>query len=86
MLQFDGDFIMQTMFIRGTAEGVAFDNTTEEEVSEWIKLVEKTHPKQIMIYSVDRDTPVQTLSKVRKEEMETIAQRLREMGFSVSVA
>ncbi|MBR4839778.1 MAG: radical SAM protein [Paludibacteraceae bacterium] len=86
MKQFHGDFIMQTMFLRGTVGDRVVDNTTDEEVSAWIEVVKQAAPKKVMIYSIDRETPIQTLEKVAKEEMQLIADRLRSLGFSVDVA
>lgn len=40
------------------------DNTTEREVAAWLKLVEEIRPRQVMVYSLDRDTPCKTLQKV----------------------
>lgn len=86
MLCFNGDFIMQTMFLRGDFNGKRIDNTTENEVNAWLEIVKITRPKQIMIYSIDRDTPVKTLEKVSKQELSKIAQKAEELGFVVSVA
>ena len=86
MLRFNGDFIMQTMFLKGDFNGIRIDNTTENEVNAWLEIVKITHPKQIMIYSIDRDTPVKTLEKVSKQELSEIAKKAEELGFFVSVA
>ena len=83
---FDGNLILQTMFLRGEYTGKRVDNTTEEEVSAWLKLVEEIKPKQVMVYSLDRDTPCQTLEKVEKEELREIATRVEALGIPCSVA
>ena len=83
---FDGNLILQTMFLRGEYTGKRVDNTTEEEVSAWLKLVEEIKPKQVMVYSLDRDTPCQTLEKVEKEELREIAARVEALGIPCSVA
>ena len=83
---FKGDLIVQTIFLRGEHNGQRIDNTTEEEVAAWIECVKKIAPKQVMIYAIDRATPVKTLEKVSREELETIAERVRAFGFQVSVA
>jgi hypothetical protein len=77
---------VQTIFLRGEHKGQIIDNTTEKEVTAWIKSVQKINPKQVMIYAIDRATPVKTLEKVSREELENIAGRLRELGYQVSVA
>ena len=83
---FDGNLILQTMFLRGEYLGKRVDNTTEEEVSAWLKLVAEIKPKQVMVYSLDRDTPCQTLEKVEKEELREIAARVEALGIPCSVA
>lgn len=84
--KFEGELIIQTMFLRGIHKGQQVDNTTEEEVSAWIKAVKEIKPKQVMVYSLDRDTPEKSLHKVSAKEMEHIADRLRAEGFSVVVS
>ena len=83
---FEGNFTLQTCFLRGEYEGRVIDNTTHEELSAWYQIVDILHPKQVMIYVIDRATPLQTLSKVPTEEMEAIAAPLREKGIDVIVS
>ena len=83
---FEGNFTLQTCFLRGEYEGSVIDNTTPEELSAWYQIVDILHPKQVMIYVIDRATPLQTLSKVPTEEMEAIAAPLREKGIDVIVS
>ena len=83
---FDGDFTLQTCFLRGEYMGQIIDNTTSEERDAWYAMVDRLHPKQVMIYVIDRATPLQTLSKVPKAEMEAIAAPLRAKGIDVIVS
>lgn len=83
---FEGRLIVQTMFLRGEYLGKRVDNTTSEEVEAWLKLVADIAPKQVMVYSLDRDTPCQTLEKVEKDELRTIAARVEQLGIPCSVA
>ena len=83
---FEGKLIVQTMFLRGECEGVRVDNTTEEEVSAWLRLIGQIHPSRVMIYSLDRDTPCQTLEKVSKEELSRIAARVEALGIPCPIA
>ncbi len=84
--KFEGNLIIQTMFLRGTHNGKQVDNTTKEEVSALIAALNEIKPRQVMIYSLDRDTPENTLEKVPVEELRSIAEELRAAGFEVSVA
>lgn len=86
MRLFDGQMILQTMFLRGEYLGQRVDNTTDCEVDAWLELVERIAPRQVMIYSLDRDTPCQTLEKVSREELQQIAQKVQARGFNCSVA
>ena len=83
---FEGNLIIQTMFLRGEYVGQHIDNTTDEEVKAWLKLVAEIAPRQVMVYSLDRDTPCQTLEKVEKQELNAIAERVRALGIECSVA
>ena len=83
---FDGDFTLQTCFLRGEYNSQIIDNTTSDELSAWYNIVDRLHPKQVMIYVIDRATPLQTLSKVPAAEMEAIAAPLREKGYNVIVS
>ncbi|MBQ6940206.1 MAG: radical SAM protein [Alistipes sp.] len=83
---FGGELIVQTMFLRGEYLGQRVDNTTDVEVEAWLRLIEEIAPKQVMVYSLDRDTPCQTLEKVKKEELRKIAARVEALGIACSVA
>lgn len=83
---FKGDFTLQTCFLQGDINGVEIDNTTPHELEAWFEVVRWLNPKQIMIYVIDRATPLQTINKVPAEKMNAIAQRLRQEGFNVIVS
>lgn len=83
---FKGKVIIQTMFLRGSWKGVDFDNTTDQEVAAWLELVKKIAPSQVMIYTIARDTPADTLRKVSLDDLERIAKRIRGEGISVQVS
>ena len=83
---FDGDFTLQTCFLRGVYEGQVIDNTTDEELRAWYEVVDKLHPKQVMIYVIDRETPLKTLEKIPAEKMEAIAAPLRKKGIDIVVS
>ena len=84
--KFEGNLIIQTMFLRGEYQSEKIDNTTAEEVDAWINALTAIRPKQVMIYSLDRDTPINSLQKVNADELNSIADRARLAGFEVSVA
>ena len=83
---FNGDFTLQTCFLRGEYNGQIIDNTTPDELSAWYNMVDRLRPKQVMIYVIDRATPLSTLSKVPAAEMDAIAAPLRKKGIDVIVS
>ena len=83
---FQGKVIIQTLFLKGNFKNEIIDNTTEEELAEWMKLIVEIKPSQVMIYTIDRDTPATGLEKVKIEELNLIAQRVRALGFQVQVS
>ena len=82
---FDGELIIQTMFIRGEFNGEKFDNTTDLEVGEWLKLLQKIKPKEVMIYSIARDTPLEGLEKISADKLQEIGQKVEIIGLGVKV-
>ncbi len=48
--------------------------------------IAEIRPRQVMVYSLDRDTPCRTLEKVTKEELQAIAARVEALGIPCSVA
>ncbi|MBP3331490.1 MAG: radical SAM protein [Tidjanibacter sp.] len=86
MMRFEGELIVQTMFLRGEINGVHVDNTCEVEIEAWLELLKEIAPKEVMIYSLDRDTPLETLEKVPVEELRAIAARVEAMGIKCMAA
>ena len=86
MKSFQGQLIVQTMFVRGMHDGKVVDNTTPEEVNAWCDLMREIKPHQIMVYSLDRPTPEPHLLKVSKEEMAQFVAPLVAEGFNISIA
>jgi wyosine [tRNA(Phe)-imidazoG37] synthetase (radical SAM superfamily) len=84
---FDGKFIIQTLFVRGECDGRPVDNTTEEEIAAWLEAVARLRPQQVMIYTIHRDTPLgNNLKKVPVSELNAIARRVNELGIATSVS
>ncbi len=83
--RFNGDFILQTMFFKGSLDGREIDLTAPELVAGWSDIVRRLHPSKIMAYSLDRDTPVAGLRKVEREELQAITAPLRDEGFEIEI-
>lgn len=83
--EFNGELIIQTLFVRGEKDGKVIDNTSEYELSRWLRHVREINPKYVMIYPIDRQTPLETLEKVPFEELLRIAERVEAMGIKAHV-
>lgn len=81
--QFNGHVIIQTMFMTGK-DGV--DNTGEEYVSPWLEAVKEIAPQSVMIYTVDRETPVDGLEKASHSQLDAIRDRVIAEGIACSAS
>ena len=86
MKAFKGNLIVQTLFMKGTFEGESVDNTTDEYVLPWLEVVKEIAPRQVMIYTIDRETPAPDLLKATHEELDRIGELVREAGIPCSVS
>lgn len=84
--EFGSQCIVQTMLLRGSYYGVSIDNTTEEEIDALIRAYRQIGPSEVMLYSIDRQTPARGLEKVGREELEQIADKIRQAGIEVRVS
>ena len=92
MKSFHGHIIIQTMFMRGTlnvqsskfkvqSSKFNVDNTGEEFVSPWLEVVKQIKPQQVMVYTIDRETPAQGLEKATHEQLDAIRDRVIASGI-----
>jgi wyosine [tRNA(Phe)-imidazoG37] synthetase (radical SAM superfamily) len=84
--KFRGNLIIQTLFVRGKINDQVVDNTTPDEIAAWFKLIEEIRPKEVMIYTIARDTPVNELSKIPMHELKDIAAHIEQLGIPVQVS
>ena len=83
---FQGRLVIQTMFMKGTHNGLSVDNTGDCYVLPWLDAVKEIAPRQVMIYTIARETPDQHLEKATPEELDRIAALVRSAGLDVSVS
>lgn len=83
---FKGKLIIQTMFIKGFIDSITFDNTTKEEIEAWLKIIEDVAPSQVMIYTIARHTPINTINKIPLKKLKEIGARVTKLGISVSIS
>ncbi len=81
LIGFGHDFVMQTMLVTGSV----VDNTTPEALQAWYDVVRRTAPREIMLYSVERDTPVDGICRVGEEKLREAAAPLIAEGFNVKI-
>ena len=84
MKAFNGHIIIQTMFMRGSLSdlrGESVDNTGDEFVNPWLEAVKAIAPQQVMIYTIDRETPTQGLLKATHEQLDAIRDRVIAAGI-----
>ena len=83
---FNGKVTIQTLFVKGEFKGQTIDNTTEKEISAWLELLQQIQPEKVMIYTIARDTPIDTLEKIPPKKLDAIAAKVEKAGFKVQVS
>jgi len=81
MKAFHGHIIIQTMFMKGTCNGESVDNTGETYVAPWLETVKAIGPQQVMVYTIDRETPAHGLEKASREQLDAIRDRVIAAGI-----
>lgn len=84
---FNSNFTLQICFLKNPDNAQPhIDNTTQQELNALYNAINILKPKQIMIYCIDRLTPMTNLQKIKPETMNLIAQQLQQQGHKVSVS
>ena len=78
---FNGHVIIQTMFMKGTSQGESVDNTSDTFVLPWIEAVKDIKPMEVMVYTIDRETPDHGLQKATRDELDSIRDRVIAAGI-----
>lgn len=86
MKEFKGDIVIQTMFLKGVVNGKNLDNTGDKYVLPWLKTVVSIAPREVMIYTIDRETPQQGLLKATHEELDRIVALITATGIKASAS
>lgn len=81
MKSLSGRCIIQTMFMKGSVDGVSVDNTGDEFVLPWLEAVREIAPAAVDIYTISRETPLKTLQKASAEELDRIVQLVKAAGM-----
>lgn len=78
---FHGHVIIQTMFMKGLMNGEDVDNVKEKYIKPWLDAVKYIQPMEVMVYTIDRETPDHDLKKASHEELDAIRDRVIAMGI-----
>lgn len=68
--------IVQTLLTRGSHDGATVDNTTDAELDALIEAYRRIAPREIMLYTIDRRTPEQSLQRVSPAALDAAAARI----------
>lgn len=86
MKAFNGKAVIQTMFLKGDVDGIDANNTGDNYVLPWIEIVKDIAPREVMIYTIDRETPQHGLIKATHEELDRIVAMLEKEGIKASAS
>ena len=81
LMRFEGNFVLQTMFLRSPS----FDSSSPEVLEGWMNIVRKLKPREVMVYTLDREIPAEGLEKFSVEEMGELVKPLVEEGFAIQI-
>ena len=81
LMRFEGNFVLQTMFLRSPS----FDSSSPEVLDGWMNIVRKLKPREVMVYTLDREAPAERLEKFSVEEMRTLVKPLIDEGLTVQI-
>lgn len=79
--KFKGDFILQTMFLASPE----YDSSDRECIDGWMDIVRDLSPREVMVYTLDRETPMKGLRKFTADRMTELVKPLVDEGFCVQV-
>ncbi len=81
LMRFNGDFVLQTMFLKASS----FDSSSPEILDGWMGIVRRLRPREVMVYTLDREAPAENLEKFSSEEMMELVKPLIDEGFNVQI-
>ena len=78
---FEGDFVLQTCMLRSDD----YDSSKPEVIEGLLDIVRVLKPREWMVYTIDRPTPMQGLQKFTPDEMRALVQPLIDEGFCIQI-
>lgn len=86
MKSFQGNLIIQTLFLKGKINGTEINNTSDKEIDAWLELLNEIRPSEVMIYTFHRETSSKGLSRIPAKELQAIAEKVEKTGIKTLVA
>lgn len=83
---FNGHVIIQTMFLKGSHGEESIDNTGDDYVLPWLETVKAIGPQEVMIYTIDRETPDQKLRKASHADLDRIVGLIEAAGIAATAS
>jgi wyosine [tRNA(Phe)-imidazoG37] synthetase (radical SAM superfamily) len=80
------NLVIQTMFVKWRLNDKEYNNADDKHVKQWLDVIKRINPPRVMIYTIDRDTPLQTMWKTPKERLDEIATLAKIFVPSVSIS
>jgi hypothetical protein len=74
------------MFMKGIFNGKDVNNVKPEYIEPWLRAVAEIKPRQVMIYTIDRETPDKELLKASKEELDDIVRQIESLGIRATAS
>ena len=81
LMKFEGNFVLQTMFLKSPD----FDSSSHEVLDGWMNIVRRLRPREIMVYTLDREAPAANLEKFSETFMKELVKPLQEEGFVIQI-
>ena len=79
--QFNGNFVLQTCMLHSPD----FDSSRPEVAEGLMAIVRLLKPREWMVYTIDRPTPMQGLQKFSPQEMKALVQPIIDEGYRVQI-
>lgn len=79
--QFEGNFVLQTCMLRSPD----FDSSSPEVIDGMLQIVRLLKPREWMVYTIDRPTPMHGLQKFSPQEMKSLVQSIIDEGVKVQI-
>ena len=83
---FEGHLVIQSMFMKGVTTSGDTDNTSDRYVLPWLEALRRIRPREVMVYTIDREPPDKHLEKATPEELNRIRDLVLAEGIPCSVS